>query len=48
MGITPVWPLSRRTLTLDLVYAKNPAANYGLLASGVLCTVAAALVVTPT
>jgi inner membrane protein len=47
MGITPVWPLSRRTLTLDLVYAKNPVANYGLLASGVLCTVAAALVVTP-
>lgn len=48
MGIRPLWPLSRRTLTLNLVRAKNPLANYGLLAAGVFGTVAAVLVVTPT
>lgn len=47
MGITPVWPLSKRTLTLGLVRANNPIANYGLLAAGLVGTVAALLVVTP-
>jgi inner membrane protein len=47
MGITPMWPLSGRTVTLDLVRAKNPLANYGLLGLGVLGTMSAVLVVTP-
>ncbi|RXK49146.1 metal-dependent hydrolase [Halorientalis pallida] len=45
-GITPLWPLSRRTVTFDLVRAKNPVANYGLLGVGVFAT-AAAVVLTP-
>ncbi|MFB6083694.1 MAG: metal-dependent hydrolase [Halorientalis sp.] len=47
-GITPLWPLSDRTVTLDLVRAKNPVANYGLLGLGVGGTVAALLVLAPT
>ncbi|SEO58694.1 inner membrane protein [Halorientalis persicus] len=47
MGITPLWPLSGRTVTFDLVRAKNPIANYGLLGLGVFATVSALLVVTP-
>ncbi|AQL41300.1 hypothetical protein BV210_00590 [Halorientalis sp. IM1011] len=45
MGIRPLWPLSGRAITLDLVRAKNPLANYGLLALGVAGTVAALLAV---
>lgn len=47
MGITPLWPLSGRTVTVDLVRAKNPVANYGLLGVGVFGTLGALLVVSP-
>jgi inner membrane protein len=45
MGVTPLWPLSGRTVTIDLVRAKNPVANYGLLGVGVVGTVGALLLV---
>jgi inner membrane protein len=47
MGIAPLWPLSGRTVTMDLVRAKNPVANYGLLGAGVFATVGALLAVAP-
>ncbi|WP_336003132.1 metal-dependent hydrolase [Halorientalis halophila] len=45
MGITPFWPLSRRTISLRVVRARNPLANYGLLAAGVFATVGAIMLV---
>ncbi|WP_121823467.1 metal-dependent hydrolase [Halostella salina] len=38
MGIRPLWPVSDRRYTLNLTHAKNPLANYGLFALGVLAT----------
>jgi len=41
MGIRPFWPLSDRHFTLDLVYAKNWAANVLLFALGTAATLLA-------
>ncbi|SFS06256.1 inner membrane protein [Halomicrobium zhouii] len=38
MGIRPFWPLSDRHFTLDLVYAKNWAANVLLFVLGAVAT----------
>jgi inner membrane protein len=38
-GITPVWPLSDRNFSLDLVGASNTVANWVLLVLGVFATV---------
>lgn len=35
MGIRPFWPISRRRYTWNVTPAKNPIANYALLAAGV-------------
>jgi inner membrane protein len=44
MGIEPFAPLDGRSYSLDLWKASNPAANYGLLAVGVLADAGALLV----
>ena len=41
MGIRPLWPLSRRSYSLNVTPAKNRAANYGLFALGVFATAVA-------
>lgn len=43
MGIAPFWPVSRRRYSLSITPAKNPLANYLLLALGVVVTVASAI-----
>jgi len=40
MGITPLWPLSKRHYTLDVARADNRVVNYALFGLGVLVTVA--------
>jgi len=40
MGITPLWPLSKRHYTLDVARADDRVANYALFGLGVLVTVA--------
>ncbi|ADJ15373.1 metal-dependent hydrolase [Halalkalicoccus jeotgali] len=47
MGIRPLWPLSRWHYSADIVRAKNPIANYLLLAVG-LAAATGALVVAAT
>ena len=39
MGVRPLWPFSSRRFTLDMVLASNRAANYVLLAVGVVASV---------
>ncbi|MFC6973734.1 metal-dependent hydrolase [Halomicroarcula sp. GCM10025709] len=46
-GIAPLWPLSGRTHTLDIVRADNTLANYLLLGLGVLAVTAVAATATP-
>lgn len=46
-GITPLWPLSDRTMTLSVVRADNTLANYGLLSLGALATGAVLLLASP-
>lgn len=46
-GITPFWPLSSRTYSLDLTKAANPIANYLLFALGVFATAVVVLVSSP-
>ena len=41
-GIAPLWPVSGRTYTLDLVRADNTIANYLLLGLGVVAVLAVA------
>ena len=42
-GVMPLYPLTPALYTFDLVYAKNPAANYALLTAGI-CAVSVAWV----
>lgn len=44
MGIRPLWPVSRWHYSANLVRAKNPIANYLLLAVGVAAVVGALVV----
>lgn len=41
MGIRPLWPLSRWHYSANIVRAKNPVANFLLLASGIAATTVA-------
>lgn len=41
MGVRPFAPWSQRSYSMDLVRARNPLANYSLLAAGVAAAVAA-------
>ena len=43
MGIRPFWPLSRWHYTANVVRAKNPVANYLLLAAGIFAATMALL-----
>lgn len=44
-GITPLWPLSSRTITLRVARADSTIANYALFALGVAATAGALLLV---
>lgn len=43
MGIRPFWPVSDWSVTLDITPAKNPTANYLLLAAGTFVAATAVL-----
>ena len=43
MGIRPLWPLSGRHVTFDIVPAKDPVANFVLLSAGVVSVAVSAL-----
>ena len=43
MGIRPFWPVSDWSITLDITPAKNPIANYVLLAAGTFAAATAVL-----
>ncbi|MCU4924630.1 metal-dependent hydrolase [Halobacteria archaeon AArc-dxtr1] len=48
MGIRPLWPVSDRHYTADLVAAKNPLANYALLGLGLAVTAVGTVIVAAT